>query len=125
VNWCCEFIGQPLKDIQVDHEDIEKRAFSANVASLSRRTTPQKQGPTRQKVRQYLALPAQYFVERGFHPKVLDRYDVGVCHHPSSQMFNRAVAPIYDDNHRFMVGCTGRSIFPECKKCKHYHSPDL
>ena len=39
-------------------------------------------------------------------------------------MFNRAVVPIYDEDGETIVGCTGRSIFEECKKCKSYHNPE-
>ena len=38
-------------------------------------------------------------------------------------MYQRAVVPIYDNNHEFIVGCTGRSIFDKCPKCNNYHDP--
>jgi DNA primase len=37
-------------------------------------------------------------------------------------MFNRIVVPIYDNDYKYMVGCTGRSIFEKCSKCSAYHS---
>lgn len=38
-------------------------------------------------------------------------------------MSNRVVFPIYDENHEYMIGCTGRSIFNECPLCRSYHPP--
>ena len=38
-------------------------------------------------------------------------------------MYQRAVVPIYDNDHKYIVGCTGRSIHPRCEECKHYHPP--
>jgi 5S rRNA maturation endonuclease (ribonuclease M5) len=36
-------------------------------------------------------------------------------------MYNRVVVPIYDNDYKYMVGCTGRSIFEKCAKCSSYH----
>ena len=38
-------------------------------------------------------------------------------------MFERAVVPIYDHEFKYMVGCTGRSIYEKCPSCKSYHNP--
>jgi DNA primase len=38
-------------------------------------------------------------------------------------MTNRVVVPIYDNNYKFMVGCTGRSIYEKCESCKGFHDP--
>jgi DNA primase len=51
----------------------------------------------------------------------LDKYDVGLCNKPEKEMYNRAVAPIYDIDHKYMVGCTGRSIFNKCDQCSCFH----
>ena len=36
-------------------------------------------------------------------------------------MTGRIVVPIYDDNHDYMIGCTGRSIFDKCGLCSSFH----
>jgi 5S rRNA maturation endonuclease (ribonuclease M5) len=38
-------------------------------------------------------------------------------------MNNRVVVPIYDNDYKYMVGCSGRSIFEKCSECSCYHEP--
>lgn len=77
---------------------------------------------SRQQLRQTLLFPCSYFINRGISQEVLDKYDVGVCKNPRKKMFFRAVAPIYDDNYKFSIGCMGRSLYNKCEKCELYHS---
>ena len=39
-------------------------------------------------------------------------------------MSARVVVPIYDNDYQYMVGCSGRSIFEQCKRCGSYHNPN-
>jgi 5S rRNA maturation endonuclease (ribonuclease M5) len=39
-------------------------------------------------------------------------------------MFGRAVVPIYDTEGRYIVGCSGRSLYEKCKFCEGYHDPN-
>jgi 5S rRNA maturation endonuclease (ribonuclease M5) len=71
---------------------------------------------TRGSVRGRLSFPCKYYVERGFSPKVLDYFDVGVCEDPKSEMYKRAVFPIYDENDEYMISCVGRTICGDKKK---------
>jgi len=41
---------------------------------------------------------------------VLDFFDVGLCTKYQSQMYQRIVFPVYDEDDKYMVGCTGRTI---------------
>ena len=59
-------------------------------------------------VRKSLARPAKYYIDRGFAEKVLDKFDVGVCLDSTKPMYNRVVAPVYDDDFKYVVGCVGR-----------------
>ena len=36
-------------------------------------------------------------------------------------MSNRAVVPVYTEDHKYLSGCTGRSIFEKCDTCKTHH----
>jgi hypothetical protein len=74
-------------------------------------------------VRTSLKIPSEYFLKRGLNRAILDRYDVGDCLTAGKKMSCRAVVPVYDENHHFMIGCSGRSIYETCQKCKAYHSP--
>lgn len=78
---------------------------------------------SRQEVRKHLLIPAKYYVDLGYSKEVLDKYDVGFCNIKGNKMYLRAVAPVYDDNFKF-IGCCGRSIQPSCPKCKYYHFPN-
>jgi len=78
----------------------------------------------RKTIREKLYIPAQYYIKRGYSEEILDKYDVGLCTTYGKEMFARIVVPIYDDSHKFMVGCVGRSQYKQCEKCKTYHSPN-
>ena len=77
---------------------------------------------TRNQFRSRIQIPADYYIKRGFSPEILDRYDVGVCTDQSKAMCNRVVVPVYDEKYEYTIGCTARSIFERCDKCKQYHS---
>lgn len=77
---------------------------------------------SRANVRRHLMYPCRYYIDRGISESILDKYDVGVCKNPKKKMFFRAVCPIYDENYQFSIGCLGRSLYPQCEKCKLYHS---
>ncbi|MAF25454.1 hypothetical protein CL634_07760 [bacterium] len=38
----------------------------------------------------------------------MDKFDVGVCLDSTKPMYNRVVAPVYDDDFKYIVGCVGR-----------------
>jgi 5S rRNA maturation endonuclease (ribonuclease M5) len=76
----------------------------------------------RQQVVENLQIPAGYFINRGFQADTLIKYDVGLCTKDNRQMYNRVVAPVYDDEYNFMVGCMGRTQKPQCFICNKYHN---
>lgn len=79
---------------------------------------------SRQSAIKNISIPSQYYIDRGFTPEILVKYDVGLCNNPDKPMYNRVVVPVYDDTGKYLVGCTGRSIFHKCDICSSYHSPD-
>jgi DNA primase len=76
---------------------------------------------SRKEVRDSLQIPDQYFLGRGFSAEILDKYDVGYCDTYGNEMFQRATAPIYDDDHKLLIGCVGRTTKPLCTMCEHHH----
>lgn len=68
-----------------------------------------------------LEIPSPYFLRRGFSREVLTKYDVGLCMTKGRQMYKRSVVPIYDNSYESIIGCTGRSIYEQCPKCKCFH----
>lgn len=74
-------------------------------------------------VKKMLSIPSQYFIDRGFSSEILSRYDVGECYNNKKEMNNRAVVPVYDIDHKYLIGCSGRSVFDKCPVCSAYHDP--
>ncbi len=109
-------------EIEVDHDELEKRRFASDVMTLERRPGRlAATGPDRKTIRGKLIIPADYFIGRGWSAGVLDKYDVGVPRNPRPEMVNRVVVPIYDNERRCVIGATGRSIFGRCPKCELFH----
>lgn len=125
LDYCLAFLNKDLKSIKISKADRDKRLFTSLVGHMkSDHNQLVSALVSRESVRKSLDIPAQYFVDRGFSPEILDKYDVGICNKVGKEMYNRAVAPIYDHEHKYLVGCSGRSIFEKCDKCKSHHSPN-
>ena len=73
------------------------------------RTDAKKATPniTREEIREGLQRPAEYYLNRGFAEETLDTFDVGFCNVKGKPMYNRVVAPVYDEDYNY-VGCVGR-----------------
>lgn len=116
------FLGNDISSIKISKKELEKKKFSylvQNITNHNKETVSTK--ITRQNVRNSLCIPCSYFIDRGFDKHILDLYDIGLCDKPNKEMYNRAVVPVYDHDHKFVVGCSGRSIFNKCNKCACYH----
>ncbi len=121
INWIQARTKTKLSDIKINEMDIIKsrlvRQTPTSIALLDGAVI------TRDMVRQHLYIPSKTFIDRGFNPPLLDSYDIGDClsSDTNKEMYGRAVVPIYDVNYTKLVGCTGRAIHPQCKKCLSYH----
>jgi 5S rRNA maturation endonuclease (ribonuclease M5) len=124
VEFATGFINKDLSSIKISRSDREKKQFTAIVNYLNNDTTPQKSQITRQSITQTLEIPAQYYLDRGYSKEILVKYDVGTCNNPFKEMHNRIVVPIYDNEYKYMIGCTGRSIYEKCTECKSHHDPN-
>lgn len=120
-----KFLGNDLKNIKVSKVQKEKNRFASAISHITQKDTEHDSQITRSSIRKSLIIPSQYFIDRGFNQQILDKYDVGLCTKPDKEMYNRAVAPIYDIDYKYMVGCTGRSIFNKCDLCNCYHETNL
>ena len=103
--------------------DEDKLKFSSLINNF---TTPEVQntGISIDLYRTKVEIPATYYLQRGYSIEVLDKYDVGTCKRHKRSLYQRAVVPIYDESGKIILGFSGRSIHPECLKCKHYHDPE-
>lgn len=126
LKFCESFTNTKIDNLDFCKILQNKKKFTTAINSLS--NNPKNLSELkikREQIRKSLILPCNYYLTRGFSDNILDKYDVGLCETHNKEMFNRAVVPIYDTNYKFMVGCTGRSIFKKCDKCDAYHHPKL
>ena len=102
--------------------ELEKVNFCGLINDFSSPESPLT-GITKELYRSSVEIPSQYYLQRGYSIEVLDKYDVGTCKNRGKALYQRASTPIYDRSGEYIIGFTGRSIFDECDKCKHYHNP--
>lgn len=122
-----QFLGNKLVDIKVSNKDKEKNNFVNTVKYLGvqNNTLDNDNKISRQAIISSLDIPSKYFLNRGFTQDILIKYDVGDCFNTNKPMCGRAVVPVYDEERKYMIGCTGRSIYNKCNTCLHYHQTDL
>lgn len=114
------FLGNKVKNLKIDTKSIDKKKFSSIFSS-----TEKKVGVlTREQIRSKLTIPAHYYLQRNYSPKILDDYDVGLCENKNKSLYNRVVVPVYDNDYLY-VGCTSRAIYSKCDSCGYYHSSSM
>lgn len=69
--------------------------------------------------------PVDYYINRGFHPDTLNEFKIGICREKGNQFYNRIVVPIFNETKEFIVGFTGRTLYPECPICGKYHHKNI
>jgi len=106
VGFCKEFL-------KISDSEIKDRV--SNMPSLLERyskQTNERESVTlkisRRQIRNSLSMPPSYYLDRGYSEEVLNKFDVGNCNAQGKQMNGRIVAPVYDENYKY-VGCVGRT----------------
>jgi len=124
VVWSLKFLGKDIGDLNVNYEGSDLGRFTSHVNSIWGKQAPEiTKTITREEVIASLEIPASFYYNRGYTLDILEKYDVGLCNTPNKPMYQRIVFPIYDDTHKWMIGCTGRSMWPKCNKCNLWHDP--
>lgn len=121
-------LAKKLVDIDIStlkqsYEQQDKTNFSNIIKHLSSINDSNEIKIDANLIRKSLCIPADYYISRGYSRDILNKYDIGLCNTPGKEMYQRAVAPVYDLDHKYMIGCSGRSIFEKCSKCKSFHDP--
>lgn len=115
-----QFCNKFCSDVEIDESCIctqKNDAIDKLLKLESKKTSKDNDSKiTRDTVRKFLTFPAQFYIDRGFTESALNTFDVGACYNPKSQMYNRVVFPVYDENDRFMIGCTGRTLNNDPRK---------
>lgn len=119
LDFAMKFSKKNLKDFNISKKQKEKNTFINTINYLNPSAKNPAKTIDRHTVVKNLQIPSPYFLSRGFSKDILVKYDVGECLNPSKEMYNRAVVPIYDMEHKAVVGCSGRSINATIPKWKH------
>jgi 5S rRNA maturation endonuclease (ribonuclease M5) len=122
-----KFIDAEISEIHYNKKSIEKQSFTNLVSHITfnQDAPPDNTKISRSIVKNSLEFPCTYFIDRGFSEHILEKYDVGLCVRPEKEMYSRAVVPIYDADHKYLIGCSGRSIYEKCNLCKLYHDKTI
>lgn len=122
VRYMARFLGyKTSKEVRLPTpEELERRAFNsaARRLNVSPRATVDRTW-TPESYRRQLEVPSQYYIDRGYPAELMQRYDVG-----DSQKSQRSVVPIYDVDHKIIVGMSARTWYKKCPKCSYFHAKE-
>lgn len=124
LDFCCDFVGTSYDKIKGDSEADEKYKFARMAKSFAELREEKGYICTRSDLEKILDIPAKSFIKRGFQPETLHDYSVGLYVSRGEEMRDRIVCPIFEDEGKYVVSVTGRSIHVKCKKCGQYHKPE-
>lgn len=117
------FLNQDIKSIKISKTEKEKTNFTNSINYINSNKTKTVSGITRSQIIKSIDIPSIYYLERNYTPEILKKYDIGLCKNIDKPMHNRVVVPIYDSEYKYMIGCSGRSIFEKCSECSCFHNP--
>lgn len=115
-----KFLNQNIDELTASSPN-EKHSFIKKIENIIHKPKPLEGTIIRPSVRKSLQIPAKYYLDRGYSKEILDRYDIGLCLTKGKPMYQRVVVPIYDNDNKYMIGCSGRSIFDKCINCGYFH----
>lgn len=105
--YCANFFNMSIEELDNIEQDQKRRS---NVLDVFNKTINQNLlDISRDEIRSKIKIPADYYVNRGYQPETLDKFDVGFCLEKNRPMSGRVVVPIYDKAYNY-IGCVGRSI---------------
>lgn len=121
VDFALSFLNKDIKNFKVSKVLQEKNKFTQIVEKIKHNNDLLSTKIERKYVISSLSIPSQYYIDRGFTADILIKYDIGLCNKDGKEMSDRVVAPIYSDDHKYVVGCTGRSVYNKCSSCGSFH----
>jgi len=119
IKYSLKILGKTEKEIIIAKENLEKRRFSKQFGEIKQ---PKKFYLNKSNIRNYINVPANFYLDKGYKRDILDMYDVGYYKNPKGQFINRVIVPIYDENNKNVVGVTARTILPYCDNCCKFHN---
>lgn len=124
IKWIKDFNKLSNESIIDTQLNILQRDFIALTKHISNKEVKANEFIPKSLIADRLDIPSKYFMSRGFEKATLEHFSVGDCNDPTKPMFERAVAPFFDDSGKYIVGCSGRSIFEKCNNCSLHHNPN-
>lgn len=127
IKWCEDFLHVKLNNIKIDYTTSEQQKFIRLQESLKESTVAEYL-MAKPEVKTRLDIPAQFLIKKGYSEDILRKYDVGMNKKQNGEMYGRVIVPIYDETGYYVIGCSGRTIFPKCQICQSYHNgkcPDV
>jgi 5S rRNA maturation endonuclease (ribonuclease M5) len=121
IKWLCKLVDKDWNDIKVDAKTEEIHKFASQIASF-KEISAKNTGTPREDIRSHLEIPSPYYIARGYRPETLDYFDVGLCNNPNKENFGRTIVPVYNEDGKYMVGCSARSQYNRCDSCRLFHS---
>lgn len=122
IEWSARFVGIEATSKETYQDKKDKTNFMNLYKYVTTKKNFTSEFVPRNVVRKSLKIPAPQMLGN-YSQAILLEYDVGLCNNPTKSMFNRVVVPFYNETGEYMLGCSGRSIFPLCDQCKKYHLP--
>ena len=111
VKFCMEFLKLDISQLDL-LEDIESNGDIKLLDIFDRK--PERSSPTikREDILDTIKIPATYYINRGYTPEVLTKFDIGLCDKKNKPMSGRVVVPIYDEGYNY-IGCIGRACYSD------------
>lgn len=122
INFISLFLNKDIKDIKISKTTKNKQEFANAINNIIIPKSNTNNFPTRKTIKYHLDIPAKYYLDRNFSEEILVKYDIGYCNKKNKEMSDRIVVPIYDIDHEYMIGCSGRSIYEKCNICSCFHN---
>lgn len=78
---------------------------------------------SREKLLPFVDADIPFYLRRGYSTEILKKYDLFICKKKRNLLYGRIVFPIYNNDRTSIIGFVGRTLQPQCEKCRKFHSP--
>ena len=123
LEWSAKFVGENKENAQTEEDSVNTH-FIQLCKYINRKKRSIPTFTPRELVKTFLQIPAEYYIKRGYGEEVLNKFDVGYCFNQQKPFFDRIITPFYDDDGKYMIGCSGRNKHERCPNCNMFHQPN-
>jgi len=106
-DFCLHILDSDIDNLA--NHSILKDKTSKLIDIFNRSISREKSALERDKIRDSLQIPSEYFMGRGFSPEILNEFDIGLSLKKNGPMQKRVVVPIYDEDYNY-VSYVGRAV---------------